>query len=128
MLGIAGIPAIYDLEIFLLFPTQFMQCAPKNGDSPLCCWIHLWVNHQHGDLSNASRLLCARRNRPRYRAAKGDNEFSPPDVDGHVTLSQGGRVHAIEGTISRFSERRTMVLRCESLSRLWQMRHPFTED
>src|ERR1700730_4001539 len=52
MLGIAGIPAIYDLEIFLLFPTQFMQCAPKNGDSRLCCWIRLWENHQHGDLSN----------------------------------------------------------------------------
>ena len=50
-------------------------------------------------------LLRARRERPRScRAAQCEYEFSPSDVDCHATPPAGGRVHAIEGTISRFSE------------------------
>src|SRR5262245_48048761 len=52
-----------------------------------------------------SRLLRARRERPpRCCAAQGKYEFSPSDVDCHATPPAGGRMHAIEGTISRFSE------------------------
>src|SRR5262245_2827304 len=51
------------------------------------------------------RLLSARRKRPCHRrAAQCKYEFSPSDVDCHATPPAGGRVHAIEGTISRFSE------------------------
>src|SRR6516162_4725179 len=35
------------------------------------------------------RLLRARRARPRRRAAKHGNEFSPPDIDCHATLQRG---------------------------------------
>src|SRR6266498_2938158 len=50
-------------------------------------------------------LLRARRDRPRRCcAAQGDYEFSPSDVDYHATPPAGGRMHAIEGTISRFSK------------------------
>ena len=51
------------------------------------------------------RLLRTRRERPRSCcAAQCEYEFSPSDVDCHATPPAGGRVHAIEGTISRFSE------------------------
>jgi hypothetical protein len=48
---------------------------------------------------------CARAERPRSCCAdQCEYEFSPSDVDCHATPPAGGRVHAIEGTISRFSE------------------------
>src|SRR5262245_26952486 len=51
------------------------------------------------------RLLRAHRTRPRgRRAAQCEYEFSPSDVDCHAIPPAGGRVHAIDGTISRFSE------------------------
>jgi hypothetical protein len=37
----------------------------------------------------SNRLLRPRRERPRCRAAKRDKQFSPPDVDCHVTLPWG---------------------------------------
>jgi hypothetical protein len=41
------------------------------------------------------RLLRARCERPRYRAADRANEFPPPDVDCHATL-RWGHAHATE--------------------------------
>ena len=50
-------------------------------------------------------LLRARGEWPRRRAAEQcDYEFSPPDVECHAIPPAGGRVHAIDGTISHFSE------------------------
>ena len=40
----------------------------------------------------------------KYEFSPSDYEFSPSDVDCHATPTAGGRVHAIERTISRFSE------------------------
>jgi hypothetical protein len=55
--------------------------------------------------SPVCRLLRLRYKRPRDRCATDrDNEFSPPDVDCHVTLLWG---HATKGTISHLA-----VLRC----------------
>ena len=50
------------------------------------------------------RLLRASHKRPRDRRAaeKRDNEFSPPDVNCHVDSPVGGRVDAMEMTISCF--------------------------
>jgi hypothetical protein len=65
-----------------------------------------------------ARLLRVRRERPRgCCAAQCEYEFSPSDVDCHATPPAGGRVHAIEGTISRFGEGTNSVCAAKILSR-----------
>jgi hypothetical protein len=52
--------------------------------------IVLSIRHQHADPPHALALLRARRDRPSSGcAAKRDNEFSPSNVDRHVTLPWG---------------------------------------
>ena len=58
----------------------------------------------------SGRLLRACRKRPRDRAAKRDNEFSPPDADCHVTLPWGVMQCNYE-MIPRFTRARSRVFR-----------------
>jgi hypothetical protein len=54
-------------------------------------WIVRSPVHEHADAPRALALLRARRDRPSSGcAAKRDNEFSPSNVDCHVTPSRGG--------------------------------------
>ena len=95
-------PAILDRDVATLDPTKFAQPLHKSGN-PLA--LNRRVGGQESDGRQFARLLRARRERPRRRrAAQCEYEFSPSDVDCHATPPAGGRVHAIEGTISRFSE------------------------
>src|SRR5262249_47988735 len=85
------------------------ECAYKVRERVRRSTVHE-PDHRH------RRLLRAHRERPRgSRAAQCEYEFSPSDVDCHATPPAGGRVHAIEGTISPFSEGTNNALRCESL-------------
>jgi hypothetical protein len=77
--------------------------------------IRLPINEdeQQANASDLYRLLRARRERPRCRAAERDNKFSPPNVDCHATLPRG---HAME-TITH-----PVMLRCGISTRLTPLR------
>jgi hypothetical protein len=92
------------MRVAALSPTQLPQSLLNSADTSLSFWIGFGIRHQHAD-AHPVRLLRARRQRPRgCRAAQCEYEFSPSDVDCHATPPAGGRVHAIDGTISRFSQ------------------------
>jgi putative tryptophan/tyrosine transport system substrate-binding protein len=59
------------------------------------------ATHEHADAAHLFVLLRARRNRPRRRTAKRDDEFSSLDMDCHATLPWGS-CPCNRGTISRF--------------------------
>src|SRR5215472_12910252 len=103
-------PAVLDRDIAVFDKANLAQSITERCRMiGVFCGIIEKPDHRH------RRLLRPRCERPRGRAAERDNEFSPSNVDCHVTLPRGGRVHAMEETISRFSGGRTTLLRCESL-------------
>jgi hypothetical protein len=69
--------------------------------------------HKHADAPYPLGLLRARCERPHSRAAKGDNTFSPSNMDCHATLPRG---HATEETITH-----PVVLRCGISTRLMSL-------
>jgi hypothetical protein len=77
-----------------LRPAKLLESLPERRVPGLCVRVALGIAHQHADAPHTLGLR-ARRERPReHRAAKRDYEFSPPDVDCHVTL-YGGHAHAV---------------------------------
>src|SRR5262245_40590465 len=99
--GLVLRPAILDRHILALDVAGFTNALPE------CSQKACTIGKRRAAEESYHRhrwLLRARRDRPRRRAAQCEYEFSPSDVDCHATLPPGGRVHAIEGTISRFSE------------------------
>jgi hypothetical protein len=81
-------PPIFDDDALAVVPAEFAeslhecryQRAGRRGRG----------RPEETDSPQAARLLRARRERPLHRrAAKRANEFSPSDVDCHVTLSRG---------------------------------------
>src|SRR5262249_8753653 len=98
-------PAILDDEVATLGPAEVAQPLQKSSDPTALGCGHRY-RAQEPDGGQLARLLRARCERPPCcRAAQCEYELSPSDVDCHATPPVGGRVHAIEGTISRFSER-----------------------
>jgi hypothetical protein len=69
--------------------------------------------HKHADAPYPLGLLRARCERPHSRAAKGDNTFSPSNMDCHATLPRG---HATEETMTH-----PVVLRCGISTRLMSL-------
>src|SRR5262245_53206881 len=53
--------------------------------------------HEHADPPHPLRLLGTRRQRPRRRAAKRDNELPPSDIDCHVPLPWGSGIDITPG-------------------------------
>jgi hypothetical protein len=62
-------------RILYLSPTVL----PKGDNTSLCFWIILGIGREHADPAHALALLRARRERPRRRAAKQDDDLTPPD-------------------------------------------------
>src|SRR5258708_2801309 len=114
--GIPGKPTDIDAEVAAFGPGQFGKTLAKCSDELLEHRIVGKTAQQRADASHAIGLLRERRERPRSRRAaeQRDDKFSPPDVDCHATL-RWGSFPCNGGTIPRFSEGRTMVLRCERL-------------
>ena len=84
-----------------LDPTEFAQAFHKCGD-PL-------IRQAEAEAGPKNPMVrsfdgCCARAASGSRAAQCEYEFPPSDVDCHAIAPAGGRVHAIEGTISRFSE------------------------
>ena len=77
-------PAVIDLEIAALAPTELVETLPKYRNARTCVRVVLGGRHQHADAPHPIGLLRMRTKRPRERrAAKCGNEFSPCDVDRH---------------------------------------------
>jgi hypothetical protein len=104
-------PTVLNREVPALDQTRFTQALPKPRHT---IGVGLSQTGTEETYHRHRRLLTARRDRPRRRTAERGYEFPPSNVDCHVTLPRG-HAHAMEGRYHAFSERRSKILRCESL-------------
>ena len=80
-------PARIDRDFSALYPPELLEFLPESSDVCLCFRVALGIAHQRFDPLHPISLLPARRNRQRDdRIAECDYEFSPPNVNSHVTL------------------------------------------
>src|SRR5262249_35766597 len=75
-------------NIAALLPSECFEALPERHHADQYFRIVLGVWMQEGDPMQALPLLRTRCRR-QYRTAEGKYEFSPPDVDCHVTLPMG---------------------------------------
>jgi hypothetical protein len=77
---------LLDRHVLAFNVAGFLQAAADRPHDVCECVGRCIVQEAH---DGHSRLLRARRERPGCRATKRGYEFSPSDVDGHVTLPWG---------------------------------------
>src|SRR5262249_29394890 len=83
--GIA--PAIIDSEVASIRPAELLKALPKYSHAGADIRIAFRNRHQHADTTNSLRLLRARRERPRCRAAQKRDELAPLHFRGHSMTS-----------------------------------------
>src|SRR5262249_8131053 len=74
--GIARAPAEVDAHITANRPAHFLQPLQERRETPLSFRIVRGEVHEHADPPDAARLLRARRERPRCRAAEQRDEIA----------------------------------------------------
>src|SRR5271170_1373879 len=85
-------PAVIDLEIAALAPTELVETLPKYLNARTCVRVVLGGRHQHANPAHPLALLRPPRERPGDRgAAKGGNELPSCDVDRHRSSLGGSR-------------------------------------
>src|SRR5262245_45832469 len=87
--GVVATPSIVDPHVVTDSPAQLLQPLMEGCEARLSFSIIGDGIHEHADPPHPLRLLRTRRERPRRRAAKRDNELPPSDIDCHVTLPWG---------------------------------------
>jgi hypothetical protein len=73
---ITDAPAIIDLQIAALAPTQFLKCLQECSSANLCFGIVFGQVHKHADAPHTLRLLRTRRDRPYHRTAEKRDELA----------------------------------------------------
>src|SRR5262249_558891 len=80
---------MFDLDVAVLDPPERPKSLLKCSNASQHFGIVLGERMQERHATCALALLRARRERPRRRAGKCDNELSPSNMDCHVTLPWG---------------------------------------
>src|SRR5262249_25884595 len=88
-------------------PAQFLQPAQERRDAGSAFRIVRGGAHQHADASHPLRLLRARRERPRGRAAEQRDEIAPPNHS--ITSSARASTVAGKARPSAFAVLRLMT-------------------
>jgi hypothetical protein len=92
-----------DFDIAVLFPPECIECLPEGYNASVRLRIVFGQSMQKNNSPHPIGLLRVRSHWPsRCCAAERDNEFSPPDMDYHVTHPHGGSSQCNEETIPRF--------------------------
>src|ERR1700720_2255005 len=84
-------PAVIDLEIAALAPTELVETLPKYLKLRTCVRVVLGGVHQHANPAHPLGLLRTRRERPCDRTAERGYKLPPCNVDRHRTLHWGSR-------------------------------------
>src|ERR1039458_6350466 len=83
-------PAVIDLEIAALAPTELVETLPKYRNARTCVRVVLGGRHQHANPPHSLGLLRTRREWPgERRPAERRNEFPPWDFDWRRILQWG---------------------------------------
>src|SRR5262249_49505370 len=83
-------PAIVDLNVVALRPPELLECLPESCQISLSFEVVIGIRHQPANPPHPARLLRARRERPRRRAAEKRDDLAPFQLTNlHALPSQG---------------------------------------
>src|SRR5205823_3615348 len=94
-IGIA--PPIINSNIAAILPAQLLKALLKCGDTRTNIGIAFGDRHQHAHAANSFRLLRARRERPRRRAAEQRDELAPLHLWAH-SITSSARASSVGDT------------------------------
>src|SRR6266446_7207016 len=86
---VSATPSKVDMDVTPLTPAELSQSFRECTDAYWRFWIILTWGHEDADASHPLRLLRARRERPRGRAAEQRDELAPPNTKCHLIPPAG---------------------------------------